>query len=173
MREHSSSDVQTPAKGRPTGRHRRSAIPSRTCVPRRTVSPIVGRWVTGLATAVVLSVLVTAGTAALAPSVAHAATLADMTTVAALQEAASQQAAVMAVNDLPTIVANLRTWVMGILAAVATLFLVIGGLRYMTAAGDPAGVEQAKGSFKAALTGYALAVLAPVVLQVLQGILGG
>jgi Type IV secretion system pilin len=57
--------------------------------------------------------------------------------------------------------------------AVATLFLVIGGLRYMTAAGDPAGVEQAKGSFKAALTGYALAVLAPVVLQVLQGILGG
>jgi hypothetical protein len=52
------------------------------------------------------------------------------------------------------------------------LFLVIGGLRYMTAAGDPAAVEQAKGSLKAALTGYALAVLAPVILQVLQGILG-
>ena len=80
--------------------------------------------------------------------------------------------AVLAVKTLPEVIEGLRTWIMGILAAVATLFLVIGGLRYMTAAGDPAGVEQAKGSFKAALTGYALAVLAPVVLQVLQGILG-
>jgi len=80
---------------------------------------------------------------------------------------------VVAVKTLPEVIEGLRAWVMGILAAVATLFLVIGGLRYMTAAGDPAGVEQAKGSFKAALTGYALAVLAPVVLQVLQGILGG
>jgi Type IV secretion system pilin len=82
-------------------------------------------------------------------------------------------AAVLAVKTLPEVIEGLRAWIMGILAAVATLFLVIGGLRYMTAAGDPAGVEQAKGSFKAALTGYALAVLAPVVLQVLQGILGG
>jgi hypothetical protein len=79
----------------------------------------------------------------------------------------------LAVKTLPEVVDGLKTWIMGILAAVATLFLVIGGLRYMTAAGDPAAVEQAKGSFKAALTGYALAVLAPVVLQVLQGILGG
>jgi hypothetical protein len=43
----------------------------------------------------------------------------------------------------------------------------------MTAGGDPAQAEQAKGNFKAALGGYALAVLAPVILQVLQGILGG
>jgi len=43
----------------------------------------------------------------------------------------------------------------------------------MTAGGDPAQAEQAKGNFKAALAGYALAVLAPVILQVLQGILGG
>lgn len=78
-----------------------------------------------------------------------------------------------AVKTLPEVINGLRAWVMGILAAVATLFLVIGGLRYMTAAGDPAAVEQAKGSFKAALTGYALAVLAPVILQVLQSILGG
>jgi len=76
-------------------------------------------------------------------------------------------------KSLPEVIDGLRTWVMGILAAVATLFLVIAGLRYMTAAGDPAAVEQAKSSFKAALTGYALAVLAPVILQVLQGILGG
>ncbi len=33
--------------------------------------------------------------------------------------------------------------------------------------------QQAKGNFKAALAGYALAVLAPVILEALQGILGG
>jgi len=78
----------------------------------------------------------------------------------------------MAVKTLPQVVDGLRNWIMGILAAVATLFLVIGGLLYVTANGDPASIEQAKGAFKAALTGYAMAVLAPVVLDVLQGILG-
>ena len=76
-------------------------------------------------------------------------------------------------KTIPQVIDGLKLWIMGILAAVATLFLVIGGLRYMTAGGDPAQAEQAKGNFKSALVGYALAVLAPVILQVLQGILGG
>jgi hypothetical protein len=78
----------------------------------------------------------------------------------------------LAVKTLPQVIDALRLWVMGILATLATLFLVIGGLRYVTANGDPAAVEQAKGSIKAALIGYALAVLAPVILKALQGILG-
>lgn len=78
-----------------------------------------------------------------------------------------------AVKSIPEVIDGLKLWIMTILAAVATLFLVIGGLRYMTAGGDPAQAEQAKGNFKAALVGYALAILAPVILQVLQGILGG
>ena len=76
-------------------------------------------------------------------------------------------------KTIPQVIDGLKLWIMGILAAVATLFLVIGGLRYMTAGGDPAQAEQAKGNLKSALAGYALAVLAPVILQVLQGILGG
>ncbi|MFI9641394.1 pilin [Micromonospora sp. NPDC051925] len=76
-------------------------------------------------------------------------------------------------KTLPEVIDGIRLWIMGIIAAVATMFLVIGGLRYMAAGGDPAQVEQAKGNFKSALIGYALAVLAPVVLTVLQGILGG
>ncbi|NUR31268.1 MAG: hypothetical protein HOV83_36395 [Catenulispora sp.] len=76
-------------------------------------------------------------------------------------------------KTLPQVIDGIRLWIMGIIAAVATMFLVVGGLRYMAAGGDPAQVEQAKGNFKSALIGYALAVLAPVVLTVLQGILGG
>ncbi|MEU7761694.1 pilin [Micromonospora aurantiaca (nom. illeg.)] len=78
-----------------------------------------------------------------------------------------------AVNSINQVISNITGWIMGIIALVATMFLVIGGLRYMAAGGDPAQVEQAKGNFKSALVGYALAVLAPVILQVLQGILGG
>ncbi|MFE9657922.1 pilin [Micromonospora sp. NPDC006431] len=76
-------------------------------------------------------------------------------------------------HSIAQVIAGITGWVMGIIAVVATMFLVIGGLRYMAAGGDPAQVEQAKGNVKSALIGYALAVLAPVVLQVLQGILGG
>lgn len=80
---------------------------------------------------------------------------------------------VLAVNDLPTVVANLQTWVMGILAAVATLFLVLAGVYWATAGGDPAQVDRAKGALKNALVGYGLAVLAPILLQVVKGIVGG
>jgi heme/copper-type cytochrome/quinol oxidase subunit 2 len=79
-------------------------------------------------------------------------------------------AAPKSIND---VIAGITGWIMGILALVATMFLVIGGLRYMAAGGDPAQVEQAKGNVRSALVGYALAVLAPVILQVLQGIIGG
>jgi hypothetical protein len=106
------------------------------------------------------------------PCVMPAVDLVSAVDLAASLPAVPHAAGVLAVKTLPEVIDGLKTWIMGILAAVATLFLVIGGLRYMTAAGDPAAVEQAKGSFKAALTGYALAVLAPVILQVLQGILG-
>ena len=76
-----------------------------------------------------------------------------------------------AVNDLPTVVNNLRYWIMGIIGAVATLFLCIGGARYLMAGGDPAEIERAKGSFKSAGIGYALALLAPVILTILNSIL--
>jgi hypothetical protein len=78
----------------------------------------------------------------------------------------------LAVNDLPTIVSNLRNWVMGILAALATLFLTIGGVRYLMAGGDPSEVERAKAAFRSAAVGYVLAVIAPVVLTVLRSIIG-
>ncbi|WP_412740956.1 pilin [Krasilnikovia sp. MM14-A1259] len=79
----------------------------------------------------------------------------------------------LAANSLPTVIENLQTWVMGILAAIATLFLVLAGVYWATAGGDPAQVDKAKAALKNALMGYGLAVLAPVLLQVVKGIVGG
>ncbi|MFJ2081275.1 pilin [Micromonospora chokoriensis] len=80
---------------------------------------------------------------------------------------------ILAANDLPTVIANLQAWVMGILAAVATLSLVLAGVYWATAGGDPAQVDKAKAALKNALVGYGLAVLAPILLQVVRGIVGG
>jgi hypothetical protein len=80
---------------------------------------------------------------------------------------------VLAVKTIPEVIEGLRWWIMGIAAAIATLFLVVGGLRLMAAGGDPTQAEQGKANIRSALIGYAVAVLAPVILQALQSILGG
>jgi beta-lactamase regulating signal transducer with metallopeptidase domain len=92
-------------------------------------------------------------------------------TVSAPAYAAEPQ--ILAANSLPVIITNITTWIIGILIGVATLFLTIGGLRYLAAGGDPTEVEKAKSAFKSALIGYALAVLAPVLLAIVQGWIGG
>jgi hypothetical protein len=98
------------------------------------------------------------------------------TTLAILAGAGPAYAAepqILAANDLPTIITNITTWIVGLLIGVATLFLTIGGLRYLAAGGDPTEVEKAKSAFKSALLGYALAVLAPILLNVVKGWIGG
>jgi hypothetical protein len=69
------------------------------------------------------------------------------------------------------VVDNLRFWVTSIIGAVATLFLCIGGTRYLMAGGDPSEVERAKGALKSAGIGYGLALLAPILLTILNSIL--
>ncbi|MEV0220293.1 pilin [Streptomyces sp. NPDC050704] len=67
---------------------------------------------------------------------------------------------------------NIRNWIMGILAGLATVFLTVGGVRYLMAGGDPGEVEKAKTAFKSAGWGYGLAALAPLVVAILKGIVG-
>jgi len=81
--------------------------------------------------------------------------------------------AALAAGDINSVLSNLRVWLAGLLAALATLFLTIGGIRYLLAGGDPAALEGAKGSIKAAIIGYALALLAPVLATVVQHVVGG
>ncbi|WP_426502838.1 pilin [Dactylosporangium sp. McL0621] len=81
--------------------------------------------------------------------------------------------ATVAAYPLPVIIGNITAWVVGLLVGVATLFLTIGGLRRMTAGGDPSEIEKSNSAFKNALIGYALAVLAPILLSVVQGWIGG
>ena len=73
---------------------------------------------------------------------------------------------------LSDVIDGLRAWLVGLLAGLATLFLTIGGIRYLTAGGDPAQIERAKSALRSAALGYVLAILAPVLVGVLQSIVG-
>jgi hypothetical protein len=106
-------------------------------------------WIIALATLATLAVLVNASTA-------HA----ETTQVLAL------------VGSIDQVLTNIRTWVMGILASLATVFLSIGGVRYVMGGGNPGEIEKAKTALKSAAIGYGLAALAPLVVTVLQGIVG-
>src|SRR6266545_4582025 len=59
-----------------------------------------------------------------------------------------------------------------LLAGLATLFLTVGGVRYLLAGGDPGQVEKAKITLKSAAIGYALAALATPLVGLLKYVVG-
>lgn len=59
--------------------------------------------------------------------------------------------------------------VLGTLAAVAVLIIVIAGLKFITAQGDPQGTTRARETIIYALVGLAIAVLAEVIVTFVIG----
>jgi hypothetical protein len=92
--------------------------------------------------------------------------------LAAAAAALAAPAVALAADDLGQVINNLRTWVAGLLAALATLLLMVGGVRYLLAGGDPGALERAKGSIRASMIGYALALLAPVLASIVRRVVG-
>jgi Type IV secretion system pilin len=76
------------------------------------------------------------------------------------------------VTSIGQVLDNIRNWIIGILGGLATLFLTIGAARYLMAGGDPGEVERARAAFRSAGFGYALALLAPLVVQILKSLVG-
>jgi len=94
-------------------------------------------------------------------------------TVAATSSAHAETTQVLAfASSVEDVFNNIRNWLVGILAGLATVFLTVGGVRYLMAGGDPGEVEKAKTAFKSAGWGYGLAALAPLVVEILKGIVG-
>ncbi len=99
--------------------------------------------------------------------------VAGIAVAATLPDAYAEATHVLAqARSLTQVLNNLRNWLMGILATLATVLLTVGGVRYLVAGGDPSEVEKAKQAFRSAGWGYALAALAPLLVNILQGIVG-
>ncbi len=77
-----------------------------------------------------------------------------------------------AAASLDEVITNLRNVIVGLLVGLATLFATMGGVRYILAGGDPGEVEAAKKTLRYAAIGYSVAVLAPVLVKLLQSIVG-
>ncbi|MDE1673191.1 pilin, partial [Nocardia gipuzkoensis] len=100
-------------------------------------------------------------------------TVALLVLLAGSASAAPPHTDVLAIaSSLGEVIDNARNWIVGILAGLATLFLTIAGARYLLGGGDPSEIEKAKTAFRAACLGYALAMLAPVIVAVLKSIVG-
>ena len=79
----------------------------------------------------------------------------------------------LAASDLNTVIDNVKLWLMGFLASLATVFLITGAARYVMAGGDPVKIEKAKGAISSAGLGYAFALFAPAAVTIIQKIVGG
>ncbi|GAA2456208.1 hypothetical protein GCM10010191_89440 [Actinomadura vinacea] len=75
-------------------------------------------------------------------------------------------------ESLNQVITNLRNVIVSLLVGLATLFATIGGVRYILAGGDPGEVEAAKKTLRYAALGYGVAVLAPVLVKLLQSVVG-
>lgn len=64
------------------------------------------------------------------------------------------------------LIANVVTWIMGFIGAIAVGFIVFGAIRYITSAGNEKMVEEAKKIILYAIIGFVIAILAVVIVQV-------
>jgi hypothetical protein len=65
-----------------------------------------------------------------------------------------------------------RNALVAVLTALAIAALTYAGIRYLIAGGDPGGIEKAKTAAKSAVVGLGLALLAPVLVAIVKGLIG-
>ena len=67
-------------------------------------------------------------------------------------------------------VTDVVNWLLTFSGIIAVLFIIIGGIRYATSAGDPDKVKKAKNTLLYAIIGLAVALLAAVIVNAVIGI---
>jgi len=73
-------------------------------------------------------------------------------------------------TDLGGIIVNITNWVLGFVAILAVLFLIWGGLQYLTAQGNEEQVEKAKNTITYALLGLVVAGIAYAAVVVVVNV---
>lgn len=70
------------------------------------------------------------------------------------------------------IITQIFTWLIAIIGVIAVIFIIIGGIRYILARGDPKATDAARGTITAAIIGLVIALLAVVIVIVVSNFLG-
>ena len=75
-------------------------------------------------------------------------------------------------DSVDGVVGSLLDNLRGIIAGIAVVFIVVGGVMYILSAGDETKMKTAKATITAAVIGFAIALAAPTFLKELRTILG-
>ena len=75
-------------------------------------------------------------------------------------------------TDLKAIIGSIITGIIVLVGAIATFFLVYGGILYLTSGGDKFKVEQAKSTLTAAITGLIIALASYLIIKLIYSWLG-
>ncbi len=75
-------------------------------------------------------------------------------------------------NSIVDILNRVRDMLMLVIGSASLVMLTVGGIRYVAAGGDKDGISGAKLTVKHALFGLGVAILAPVIIQVVKTVLG-
>lgn len=68
-------------------------------------------------------------------------------------------------DELPTVIQNILNSIIALSGVVAVVFVVIGGVQYMTSAGDPGKAKRAKDTILYACIGLIICALAFVIVN--------
>ena len=74
-------------------------------------------------------------------------------------------------TDATTVVTSTINWFIGIAGVVSAIFVVYGGISYITSAGDPSKLKKAKDMILYSLIGLAIVALATVITAFVSGII--
>ena len=76
------------------------------------------------------------------------------------------------INGTPeALVTNLISWVIGVAGVVSVVFIIIGGVGYLTSSGDAGKLQKAKNTITYALIGLAIVALSGAIVAFVSGII--
>jgi len=75
-------------------------------------------------------------------------------------------------GSIMNIIANIMTWLLGLVGFIGVIGFAIAGILYLTAAGDEDRISQAKRAMSYSIIGVIVAVVGVVILKAAQSMLG-
>ena len=101
----------------------------------------------------------------LAPTATHAVSVCDQSGVSAEVKKANGCSGASDSVDLANVIVGIINGIVGILGVVAAIFIVVGGVNYMTSQGDTGKTKKAKDTILYAVIGLIIAVLAFAIVN--------
>ncbi len=93
--------------------------------------------------------------------------LVPTTVLAALGDGKIEERA--ATGSIQDLLNTVQTWLLSLVGGLTILFLIIGGVQYITSAGNTARAEAAKKTITYAIIGLIIVILTGLILELLTG----